>query len=225
MRGVFVTGTDTGIGKTRVAVGLTAALAARGLRAAGLKPVAAGCESTPEGLRSADAVALRAASSLKLAYGMVNPYAFEPPIAPHIAAREAGVTIDRAGLVGLVRTVGAQADRVVIEGVGGFKVPLGEGWTTADFAADLGLPVLLVVGLRLGCLNHAALTRDAIRATGLPFAGWIGCAVDPGFARADANVAALGELLGGPALAHLPHAPDAPVPQVADALEVLARQL
>jgi dethiobiotin synthetase len=225
MQGVFVTGTDTGVGKTRVAVGLTAALAARRLKVAGLKPVASGCEATPEGLRNADALALRAASSLALPYGLVNPYAFAPPIAPHLAAAEAGVAIDRAGLVATLRVVGAEAERVVIEGVGGFKVPLGPDWTTVELARDLGLPVLLAVGLRLGCLNHAVLTCDAIRAAGLPFAGWVAVAIDPEFARPDANRAALAAMLGAPPVAELAHAPMPSVDAARRALAAFASTL
>jgi dethiobiotin synthetase len=225
MAGLFVTGTDTGVGKTRVAVGLTQALAARGLKVAGLKPVASGCEPTPDGLRNADALALRAASSLALPYGLVNPYAFEPAIAPHLAAAEAGVVLQRAALVGTVQSVAAQADRVVVEGVGGFLVPLGPDWSAADLAADLGFPVLLVVGLRLGCLNHALLTAAAIRAAGLPFVGWIGSAIDPEFARATDNLATLTQWLGQAPLAVLPHAPDATPDSVAAALAGAARGL
>lgn len=199
MRGLFVTGTDTGVGKTHVAAALTAAFAARGLKVAGLKPVASGCVATPDGLRSEDALALRAASSLALPYGLSNPYAFAPAIAPHLAAAAAGVVIDRAGLVATLHSIASQADRVVVEGVGGFEVPLGAAsgpaWTSGDLAQDLGLPVVLVVGLRLGCLNHALLTAAAIRARSLALAAWVGVPIDRGFAEPEANLATLRSLL------------------------------
>jgi dethiobiotin synthetase len=208
MRGVFVTGTDTGVGKTRVACALLAAGAAAGLRIAGLKPISCGLQPTPEGPRHADALALMAAASVTLPYAAVNPYAFEPPIAPQLASMEAGVALERDSVLRTIRQSAALAPRVVVEGVGGFRVPLGADWDTADLAADLGLPIVLVVGLRLGCLNHALLTREAIAARGLPFAGWVGSAVDPGFSRYDANLASLEARLGTP-LGVLAHAPAA----------------
>ena len=208
MRGVFVTGTDTGVGKTRVACALLAAAAAQGLRVAGLKPIACGLQATAAGPRHADALALMAAASVVLPYAAVNPYAFAPPIAPHLASMEAGVALERDAVGAAIRAAAALASRVVIEGVGGFRVPLGADWDSADLAADLGLPIVLVIGLRLGCLNHALLTREAIAARGLAFAGWVGSAIDPGFDRYDANLAALEARLGTP-LGVLAHAPDA----------------
>ena len=198
IQGVFVTGTDTGVGKTRVACALLAAAAARGLKVVGLKPISCGLQASAEGLRHADALALMAAASVALPYAAVNPYAFEPPIAPHIACMEAGITLERDAVAQAIRRSAALADRVVIEGVGGFRVPLGADWDSADLAADLGLPIVMVVGLRLGCLNHALLTREAIAARGLAFAGWVGSALDPGFSRYDANLATLEARLGTP---------------------------
>ncbi len=208
LHGVFVTGTDTGVGKTRVACALLAAAAARGLKVAGLKPISCGLQPTADGPRHADALALMAAASVTLPYAVVNPYAFEPPIAPHLASMEAGIALERDAVVAAVRRSGAMVPRVVIEGVGGFRVPLGADWDSADLAADLGLPIVLVVGLRLGCLSHALLTREAIAARGLAFAGWVGSAIDPGFSRYDANLASLEARLGTP-LGVLAYAPEA----------------
>lgn len=208
MRGVFVTGTDTGVGKTRVACALVARAAAAGLRVAGLKPISAGLEPTPDGPRHADARALMAVNPVALVYAQVNPFAFGEAVAPHLAAAAEGRALERGAVAAAVRAAAVGLDAVVVEGVGGFVVPLGPDWDTADLAQDLGLPVVLVVGLRLGCLNHALLTREAIARRGLPFAGWVASAIDPGFARAAGNLATLAERLEAPPLGVLPHAPD-----------------
>jgi dethiobiotin synthetase len=162
VRGVVVTGTDTGVGKTLVAAGLLHGLARRGLRVAGMKPVATGCERTAAGLRNDDALCLGRHASVDAAYEEINPYAFEPAIAPHVAAAEAGVRIDLARIAACCARLSRGADRVVVEGVGGWRVPLNEREDVGDLARLLGLPVLLVVGVRLGCLNHARLSADAI---------------------------------------------------------------
>jgi len=197
-RGFFVTGTDTGVGKTVVATALTRALVARGRRVAVMKPVASGSDPTPEGLRNADALALIAAGNVAVPYEAVNPYCFLPPISPHIAAREAGVAVDLALLRARLDALAAGSDCVVVEGAGGWLAPISETAAIADLATTLGLPVLLVVGLRLGCLNHARLTREAIAARGAAFAGWVANAVDPGFERAAENLATLTAHLGEP---------------------------
>jgi dethiobiotin synthetase len=207
VRGLFVTGTDTDCGKTRVAVAVIRRLRADGLRVAGFKPVAAGAEPGPDGaLRNADALALAAASGLDLAYELVNPYCFAPPIAPHIAATEAGVTIEAGRLRAVFDGLARSCDLVVTEGAGGWRVPLGPGFDIQSLALDLRLPVVLVVGLRLGCLNHAQLTEQSILASGARLLGWIGSAVDPHMARRDDNLAALGTLLASPCLGVLGHA-------------------
>ena len=198
--GFFVAGTDTGVGKTAFSAALLRSFAALGLRSAGMKPVAAGCE----GGRNDDVEALVAASSAELDRSLVCPYLFEPPIAPHIAAREAGVKIDLTVIDAAFRKLQAQVDVLIVEGVGGFRVPLNEHDDTAGLARRLGLPVILVVGLRLGCLNHALLTRDAIEAEGLELAGWVANRIDPGMARADENVQALRERLGTRLIADVP---------------------
>ena len=202
-RGLFVTGTDTGVGKTLVACGLLRAHAARGMRVIGMKPVAAG--ALPEGgaLVNEDVRALRLAGNVAAPDALVNPYCFEPAIAPHIAAQQAGVAIDLARLTNAFAALAARCDRVIVEGAGGFRVPLGPSWDTSDLARALDLPVVLVVGMRLGCINHALLSADAVRAAGLTLAGWVANHVDPALACADENVAALGERLRAPMLARV----------------------
>lgn len=202
--GVFVTGTDTGVGKTLAACALLHAFAARGLRAAGMKPVAAGARRCDEGLINEDVEQLLAASSVTVSRQSINAYMFEPPIAPHIAARLAGVDIELATLARAYRRLAHQADVVVVEGVGGFCVPLNDRDDTGDLAALLGLPVVLVVGVRLGCLNHALLTAAEIERRGLVLAAWIANHVDPDMTHADDNIAALGERLHAPCLARIP---------------------
>ena len=221
--GFFVTGTDTGVGKTRVSAGLIAALRGQGLRAAGMKPVASGCTATPAGLRNADALELMAASGLDVPYGRVNPYAFAPPIAPHLAAAEAGMTIRFASIERAFGQLAAQSDCVVVEGVGGWRVPLGPDGDVADLAMRLKLPVVLVVGLRLGCLNHAALTAADVRRCGLPLAGWVGNAIETGFERLNDNLKALGDTLPAPCLGVVRHAAAATPASVARDLRVPLR--
>lgn len=204
-RGFFVTGTDTGVGKTVVAAALTRALVARGMRVAVMKPVASGSEPTAEGPRNSDALTLMAAANVHASYGSVNPYCFLPPISPHIAAREAGVTIDLTLLRSRYDALAAICDCVVVEGAGGWLAPIGDSASMADLASALSLPVLLVVGLRLGCLNHALLSRESLASHGAAFAGWIANAVDPAFERAAENLATLTTRLGEPPLAHIPH--------------------
>lgn len=183
MSAYFVTGTDTDAGKTLVTSGLLALARRRGLATLGLKPVASGCEDTLHGLRNADALALQGQSHPSPTYTTVNPIAFAPAIAPHLAARQADVALRLDDLVERVRPLlGAPHKLVLIEGAGGWRVPLNATEDLSDLAARLDLPVILVVGLRLGCISHARLTADAIRADGVHLAGWIGSLVDPAFA-------------------------------------------
>lgn len=217
-RGLFVTGTDTGVGKTRVAVALIHALRARGLRVAAMKPVAAG---HPPGVLHDDVRALLEASNVAADLCDVNPYAFEPAIAPHIAAAEAGVRIDLEVLAQAYARLAAQADTVVVEGAGGWRVPLNEAEDMADLAARLGAPVVLVVGIRLGCLSHARLTADAIAARRLRWAGWVANLIDPDMARAGQNLEALRTRLPGPCLGVRPFLPDPR--QAADAAWLVLR--
>jgi dethiobiotin synthetase len=204
-RGLFITGTDTGVGKTVVAVGLVQLAASLGRRVVGLKPVASGARRTASGLRNDDAVALACASSVPLPYELTNPACFEPAIAPHLAAAEVGTSIQIESLVEWYGRATAAADLAIVEGAGGWRVPLHPEGFLSDLPERLGLDVLLVVGLRLGCLNHARLTLEAIAASGrCRYVGWIGNSIDPGFARRDENLATLARLLDGPPLAVIP---------------------
>jgi len=214
--GFFVAGTDTGVGKTLVAAALLRRFGALGLRAAGMKPIAAGCEQG----RNEDVEALLAAGMRGLDRDLVCPYLFEPPVAPHIAAREAGAKIELAVIEAAFHQLKSQADVLVVEGVGGFRVPLGEHEDAGAIPKRLGLPVILVVGLRLGCLNHALLTQEAIEAEGVGFAGWIANRIDPAMARTEENVEALKRRLRAPLLADVAFGPPSEFPI---ALERLGR--
>ncbi|MDE2294623.1 MAG: dethiobiotin synthase [Gammaproteobacteria bacterium] len=206
---LFVTGTDTGVGKTRVAAGLCRAYGSRGLRVAAMKPVASGSVRGRWGLRNDDALELRRAMTVRAAYTEINPFAFEPPIAPHIAAAEAGTDIDFARLGAAYRRLSARSDVVVVEGAGGWLAPLDAARGFADLAAAWALDVVIVVGLRLGCLNHALLTAESVERRGLRIAGWVGNAIDPGFERRRENLATLRARLPAPCLGLLPYAPTA----------------
>jgi len=218
VRGWFVTGTDTGVGKTVVAVALLETLGRRGLRCAAMKPVAAGAKRRRGALRNADAEILRRAAQVRAAYNTVNPCVFAPPIAPHIAAQQAGLRIDLDRIDACFRSLAARADLVIVEGAGGWLVPLDERSSMADLAGRLGLPVILVVGLKLGCLNHALLTARAIRADGLALAGWIGNQIDPSFTCVEENLQALGARLDAPLLARVPWMAEADCSRAADLL-------
>jgi len=213
MSGWFVTGTDTGVGKTHVACALVAALADAGRRAVGMKPVASGARRTPAGLRHADAERLLAAGNVAVPYDAVNPYCFEPAVAPHLAAEDAGVKLRLQTVLAAHARLCAAADCTVVEGAGGWRVPLGPRTTMSDLARALGLPVLLVVGLRLGCLNHALLTVEAIRRDGVPFAGWVANACDASMEYRARNIEALAQCLEAPPLAIFPHQPPGIVPR------------
>lgn len=206
--GYFVTGTDTGVGKTVIACALLAALAASGKKAVGMKPVACGGEPGVDYIVNDDVERLLAAGNVDAPREHVNPYCFAPPIAPHIAARQAGVVIDLDRIEKSFRVLAGMADAVVVEGVGGFHVPLGPGVDTAQLAARLALPVVLVVGMRLGCLNHALLTANAVNGSGLRLAGWIANHIDPEMAVADDNVRALDERIGAPRIGRISFAPE-----------------
>jgi dethiobiotin synthetase len=210
--GFFVTGTDTGVGKTLVCCALLYGFAALGKSVIGMKPVASGAVRSADGLVNGDVSLLRAASNVEAPPQLVNPYCFEPPIAPHLAAEQAGVAIDIATIANAYRQLAAVADIVIVEGVGGFCVPLNHNEDSADLAQRLGLPVILVIGLRLGCLNHALLTAQAIRAKGLQLVGWVANCIDPALAAPDENAAALAERLAAPLLGKVKFAA-APDPQ------------
>lgn len=220
-RGLFVTGTDTGVGKTMVAAAVLRSAVASGLRAVGMKPVAAGFG--PGEAMNGDVAALIAAGNVAAPRGDVNPYAFAPAIAPHVAAAQSGVTIDLDAIAAAYGRLARRADVVVVEGAGGALAPLAARTDMLDVAVRLGLPVLLVVGMRLGCLNHALLTALAVSARGLKLAGWVANRIDPGMAAVDANIAALAARLPAPLVAELGwqagEAPAAHLPD--DALRVL----
>ena len=203
-RSIFVTGTDTGVGKTLVTAALLRRLREAGIRVAGMKPIAAGVVAGPEGLANEDALLLQAESSDRHPYALVNPRLFEPAIAPHIAASEAGRPIDMARIAEAHERLAASAEVVLAEGAGGFLVPLDERRSCAEIPGLLGMDVILVVGLRLGCLNHAFLTVEAIAARGLTLAGWVGNAIDPAFARSEANLATSRRACRRPASASSP---------------------
>ena len=212
----FVTGTDTEIGKTLVASALVHMQAQRGWRVAAMKPVAAGAEWRDGRWCNEDADALAACVSVKLPQALTTPYLFQTPAAPHIAASLEGKVIDRKHLLDCYRQVRAQADAVVVEGVGGFRVPLNDSYDTADLAKDLGLPVVLVVGMRLGCISQALLTAEAITARGLSLMGWVANSVDPAMLYPQENIDAIAQRIYAPLLACIPRL------QVADATTTAA---
>jgi dethiobiotin synthetase len=210
--GCFVTGTDTGVGKTLVSAALLHTLARHHRRVVGMKPVAAGLIEHRGQWVSEDVLALRAASSVAVPAELDNPVALPDAMAPHIAAERAGRPVTVAELLAAHRELRKRADVVVVEGAGGWRVPVNDGETLADLARAIGAPVVLVVGLRLGCLNHALLSAEAIRADGLQLAGWVANAIDPDMACRDENIDTLRRWLPAPLLGtvrHLAGTPDA----------------
>jgi dethiobiotin synthetase len=203
--GYFITGTDTEIGKTWVSLGLMAGLQAHGLMVAGMKPVASGCDLTDKGLQNDDACLLREQASHNLDYALVNPYAFAPPVAPHIAAELTGITIRINTIIETYQRLRAKADCVIVEGVGGWRVPLNNEQALADMVRALGLPVILVVGLRLGCINHALLSAEAIAADGIELCGWVANQIDPCYENFEASISTLKHQLTAPLLGHVPY--------------------
>ncbi|PVZ36953.1 dethiobiotin synthase [Pseudomonas sp. CC120222-01a] len=217
----FIAGTDTDVGKTTIAAGLLHAARLQGLSTLGAKPVASGCTMTPKGLRNSDAQALIDESSIKLAYEEVNPFAFEPAIAPHVAAREAGVALEVPVLAKAMRNVLDQgADFTLVEGAGGWRVPLSDHANLSDLAIALKLPVILVVGVRLGCINHALLSAEAIARDGLQLAGWVANIIEPRTSRLEENLASLAERLPAPCLGRVPKLKQATADAVAEHLQL-----
>ena len=204
MSGYFITGTDTGIGKTVITLGLMKACRDRGCCVLGMKPVASACESTPDGLRNSDALQIQQACSGLLPYETVNPFAFEPPIAPHIAAEQAGLIIDINRIASIGRELFSKSDVLFIEGVGGWEVPLGESAGVPEMAQALALPVILVVGVRLGCINHALLSVSAIRDSGLELAGWVANRVERAVDAEDEIISTLKSRIDAPLLGCIP---------------------
>lgn len=209
MRSYFVTGTDTEVGKTFVTHSMLHQLAYRRFKTIGFKPVASGCSQTSQGLRNSDALALQEASTVRLNYQQVNPYAFAPPIAPHIAAAQSGQTIDLARLhhhYAELKTL--SPDFILTEGAGGWRLPLGQGKFLSDFVRDENMEVVLVVGMRLGCLNHAHLTAEIIAADGLKLAGWVANQVELEMVNIESNLESLKQSITAPFLGHIPRLND-----------------
>jgi dethiobiotin synthetase len=205
-RALFIAGTDTGIGKTHAACTVLHALRSTGRSACGMKPIASGCEETSEGLRNDDALALLAASSApQPSYEEINPVALREPLSPHLAASHEGVTITLSPVHASFDDLRKRYDIVVVEGVGGWRVPLAPDLFASDIAKTLALPVVLVVGLRLGCLSHALLTAEAIKADGCKLVGWIGNRIDPQMLAIEENIDTLRASLPAPCLGILPH--------------------
>jgi dethiobiotin synthetase len=217
----FIAGTDTDVGKTTVAAGLLRAARLAGMSTAAVKPVAAGCEMTVDGLRNGDALALLAECSEPLRYAEVNPFAFAPAIAPHLAASEAGVELDVATLTSAVQAVlDRRADFTLVEGAGGWRVPLSDSATLAQLPIALKLPVIVVVAVRLGCINHSLLTVEAIERDGLRVAGWVANLLEPQMPRLEENLAALEARLGAPCLGRVPLLGEASAANVARYLDL-----
>ncbi len=205
-RGFFITGTDTGVGKTLITCALLHAFARAGQRVVGMKPVATGATRTAAGLSNEDVVQLRAAANVEAPLELVNPYYFEPPIAPHLAAAQTGIEIELDVIARAYAALTVRAEVIIVEGVGGWRAPLNATQDGADLATRLGLPVILVVGIRLGCLNHALLTAHAIAERGLVCAGWIANRIDPQMKEADLNVKTLEQRLAAPLLGDIGYA-------------------
>lgn len=208
MSGYFITSTDTNVGKTTVSLCLMKYFKTVGKTIACMKPVSAGCEATADGLRNDDAVLLMKESSVELPYDQVNPYAFEAAIAPHIAAQQSDTVINLQTIKNYYTAIAAKADVVIVEGAGGWLVPVNDSQTMADVAAALELPVILVVGMRLGCLNHALLTASSIIKSGLPFAGWLANHVDKNMLQQIENINALKERIQAPFLGSMAYNTD-----------------
>ena len=197
----FITGTDTDVGKTYIASALVRYFVQQGQTAVGMKPIAAGCEKINGALRNADVSALLAASNLAARLEDVNPYAFEPAIAPHIAAEQEGVSVSLSKIKHAFDTLQLQADVVIVEGAGGFRVPINREQTMADLAAQLNFPVIMVVGIRLGCINHALMTAGSIKAAGLNLAGWVANRIDPDMPALAENIQTLKAMIKAPCIA------------------------
>lgn len=208
-RAYFVTGTDTGVGKTTVTCALLAAAKARGLTTLALKPIAAGCELTADGLRNSDALALQAEMTLPLSYQEINPVALSEPLAPHLAAALAGRRLTLVQIAGYCRgALMHKADLRLVEGAGGWRVPISDRELLSGLPRQLGLPVILVVGMRLGCINHAILTAEAILKDGVRLAGWVANVIEPDMAALEDNLQTLTRMLPAPCLGVLPWMPD-----------------
>lgn len=203
-QGFFITGTDTGVGKTLIAAALIHGIAQQGTKVIGMKPVAAGARLHDGQLLNDDVEKLIAAGNVEAPLMLINPYVFDLPVAPHIAAAGSGVVMSIDKIKAAFQALGELADTLVVEGAGGFLVPLNDSEDMADLALSLELPIILVVGMRLGCLNHALLTAAAIQAKGLRLAGWVANCIDPGMANPEENLASLKQRINAPCLGVVP---------------------
>jgi len=219
-KGYFITGTDTSIGKSWCAAALIWKLRQQGYTVTGMKPIASGCVETAEGLRNEDALLLQQLSSIPMPYDEINPYAFEPAIAPHIAAKQAGIHIDLDVIKQHFKTLSTHSDFTVVEGVGGWQVPLNNQQTIADLAITLELPVIMVVGLRLGCINHALLTANQIQQSGSHLAGWIANSIEPDMSEQLSNIETLRDMISAPLLGTTPYLKQFDQQQMADAINL-----
>ena len=206
-RGFFITGTDTGIGKTWSTLALMQACKIGGMKVAGMKPVASGSEETGGELRNEDALMIQSYCSRPYPYELINPYVFREPIAPHIAAAKNGITISIGKIVDAYRLLSEKSDVVMVEGIGGWRVPITEDHTTSEMVEALDLPVILVVGLRLGCINHALLTNQVIQSDNIKLAGWIVSCVDKEYLETEKTIQTLIEKIDAPLLGKLPFSP------------------
>lgn len=220
--GFFITGIDTGVGKTRITLAVMRTLQQQGLRVAAMKPVASGCEMTADGLRNEDALLLQQHSSIECAYDIINSYAFAPAIAPHIAAAHAGVPIEFAPIIESFNLLAAKSDAVVVEGAGGWQVPLNEKQSIADLAVQMQLPVILVVAIRLGCINHALLSVQSIRASGCRLAGWIANHTFPADAQSADIVSSINQRIAAPLLGDVTYQPELEVDRMALSIDSAA---
>ena len=207
-KGYFITGTDTGVGKTLIAAALLEVARMHGQQVVGMKPIAAGCDHGSDRLHCHDSEALRRASNVHVSHDLITPYAYAAPVAPHLAAEIEQRPIELEPIMAAFEQLKSQADVIIVEGVGGFIVPLAPEFDSADLAHAFGLPVILVVGMRLGCLNHALLTQRAITAHGLEFAGWVANCIDSDMLLRDENIAALRQRLKAPLLGVVPFLDD-----------------
>ncbi len=220
MTGYFISGTDTGIGKTTITLGLMAALKKSSLKVAGMKPVASGCKLTAEGLKNEDALKIQRLCSTDVPYAQVNPCALELPVAPHLAAASAGDVIDLAGINDCYKGLTRSADAIVVEGVGGWRVPLSDDRTVADLARILNLPVILVVGLRLGCISHALLTAEAINNDGLQLKAWVANLLVPDYPLLTPTIDYLSANMRSPLLGCVPYMKPPVADKIADCLDL-----
>jgi len=216
----FIAGTDTDIGKTYIACALLEGFASLGKQTAAMKPIACGCDNTATGLRNEDALRLQQAASIDQPYEQVNPYALSPPIAPHLAAQLSRISFDFNRIETIYAQLAAKADITIVEGIGGWMVPLSDNTSSADLVQQLGLPVILVVGIRLGCLNHALLTTQSIQAQGCRLAGWVANIIDPEGLYIEENINSLKQRINAPLLGQVPWDKNANARTIAGHLEL-----